>query len=293
MISHLISLASKLALLKTNRMKKLFILFTLLLFICSFSRKKITWVAIGDSITYLNEHTNETGDRITKGYMTRVVEKLSYINYINQGHNGWTSGAIAENLEKIAIPYADVYSLFLGTNDWWQGRVIGNLADYKNNTGNQTVYGSFRLIINQLRSLNNKATIILITPMQRGDFVYVANMKNNAYGSYKEKKGQMLAQFALAIDSIAQFEQFTLVDLYNTSSLSVEKMVKYKRLKDPQSGNYKNFPYPNFIGIPFNPATDEYPYPTEAIDITYDGLHPSDKGYAIIANKLVSILKKF
>ena len=82
-------------------MKKLFILFTLLLFICSFSRKKITWVAIGDSITYLNEHTNETGDRITKGYMTRVVEKLPYINYINQGHNGWTSGAIAENLEKM------------------------------------------------------------------------------------------------------------------------------------------------------------------------------------------------
>ena len=129
--------------------------------------------------------------------------------------------------------------------------------------------------------------------MQRGDFVYIANMKNNAYGSYKEKKGQTLAQFALAIDSIAQFEKFTLVDLYNTSSLRVEKMVKYKRLKDPQSGNYKNFPYPSFIGIPFNPATDEYPYPKEAIDITYDGLHPSDKGYTIIANKLVSVLKKF
>ena len=87
-------------------MKKLFILFALLLFICSFSRKNITWVAIGDSITYLNEHTNETGNRITKGYMTRVVEKLPYINYINQGHNGWTSGGIAENLEKIAIPIA-------------------------------------------------------------------------------------------------------------------------------------------------------------------------------------------
>ena len=274
-------------------MKKLFILFTLLLFICSFSRKNITWVAIGDSITYLNEHANETGNRITKGYMTRVVEKLPYINYINQGHNGWTSGAIAENLDKIAIPTADVYSIFLGTNDWWQGRAIGNLSDYKNNTGSQTVYGSFRIIIKRLRSLNNNAKIILITPMQRGDFVYIANMKNNAYGSYNEKKGQTLAQFAQAIDSIAQYEKFTLVDLYNTKSLRVEKMVKYKRLKDPQSGNYKNYPYPSFIGIPFNAETDEYPYPKEAIDITYDGLHPSDKGYSIIADKLVKVFKEF
>ena len=274
-------------------MKKIFILFTLLLFISSFSRKNITWVAIGDSITYLNEHLNETGNRITKGYMTRVVEKLPYINYINQGHNGWTSGAIAENLEKSAIPTADVYSLFLGTNDWWQGRAIGNLEDYKNNSGNKTVYGSFRIIINQLRSLNTNAKIILITPMQRGDFVYIANKKNNAYGSYNEKSGQTLTQFALAIDSIAQFEKFTLVDLYNTRSLRLEKMVKYKRLKDPLSGAYKNYPYPSFIGIPFNSETDEYPYPKESIDISYDGLHPSDKGYSIIASKLVKVLKKF
>lgn len=52
--------------------------------------QKIKWVAIGDSIpTYLNEYTND--NRITKGYMTLVVEKLPNISYINQGHNGWTS----------------------------------------------------------------------------------------------------------------------------------------------------------------------------------------------------------
>ena len=35
----------------------------------------MVWVAIGDSITYLNEHLGEANNRITKGYMTRVVEK--------------------------------------------------------------------------------------------------------------------------------------------------------------------------------------------------------------------------
>src|SRR3954447_11683596 len=61
--------------------------------ICSsFVPKEITWIAIGDSITYLNEHLKETGNRVSKGYMTRVTERLPYIHYVNQGHNGWTSG---------------------------------------------------------------------------------------------------------------------------------------------------------------------------------------------------------
>jgi hypothetical protein len=152
-------------------------------------------VAIGDSITYLNEHPNETGNRVTKGYMTRVKERLPYINYINQGHNGWTSGGIAESIEKLGLTKADVYSVFLSTNDWWRDRQLGTLSDYKNNDGNNTVYGSYRIIVNKLRSLNATAKIILITPMQRSDFVSLANKKNNAWGSYKNNKsGQSLKQ---------------------------------------------------------------------------------------------------
>src|SRR5687768_3137881 len=91
------------------------------------TEKKITWTAIGDSITYLNEHADETGNRITKGYMTRVVEKIPHFTYKNQGHNGWTSGGIAMEIEKLGLEKADVYSIFLGTNDWWQGRPLGTL----------------------------------------------------------------------------------------------------------------------------------------------------------------------
>ena len=69
-------------------------------------------------------------------------------------------------------------------------------------------------------------------------------------------------------------------------------MVKYKHLKDPQTGAYKNYPYPDFINIPFNPETDEYPYPIDAMDMTYDGLHPSDNGHAVIAKMLIKIMKQ-
>ncbi|AUD03024.1 SGNH/GDSL hydrolase family protein [Spirosoma pollinicola] len=274
-------------------MKKLVLFLVLVCLFSSFKNKELSWVAIGDSITYLNEHLNETGNRITKGYMTRVSEKLPYVHYINQGHNGWTSGGIADKIETLGLTKADVYSIFLGTNDWWQGRPLGHLTDYQDNTGNKTVYGSFRIIVDKLRSLNPQAPIILITPMQRVDFVYLTNFKNNAYGSYKAKNGQMLEAFANAIDSIGRYEKFPVVDLYHMPGLQAKKLVNYKRLKDPTSGVYTNYAYPKFIDVPFNPETDEYPYPVGAINKTYDGLHPSDKGYAIISRGLVKVIKQY
>jgi lysophospholipase L1-like esterase len=266
------------------------LLFIVILF--SFKKREITWVAIGDSITYLNEHSNETGNRVSKGYLTRVTEKLTNIHYVNQGHNGWTAARIADGIDKLNLVYADVYSVFLGTNDWWQGRPVGTFSDYSNNSGSKTLYGSFRIIIDKLRMLNKDARIILITPMQRGDFVYINNAKNNAWGSYREKNGQTLEQFANAVDSIGEMEHLKVIDLYHNSGITQQNMVKYKRLKDPQTGIYKNYPYPGFSNIPFDPATDEYPYPPGSINMTYDGLHPSDKGNAIIAKMIVKAMRK-
>ncbi|HLK29976.1 MAG TPA: SGNH/GDSL hydrolase family protein [Puia sp.] len=274
-------------------MKKILVLFLVSAVLFSFTQKKMTWVALGDSITYLNDHRNETANRITSGFMTMVTKKLPDISFINQGHNGWTATDIANSIEKLGLVKADIYTVFLGTNDWWRGNPVGSLADYQNSSGSGTLYGSFRIIINKIKSLNTDAKIILMTPMQRSDFVYINDAKNNAYGSYKEKNGQMLEQFAVAIDSIASLEHFPLVDLFHAKGMAVKDLVKYKRLKDPKTGVYKNFSYPDYIGIPFNPATDEYPYPVDAADITFDGLHPSDKGYEKITDMLVKIMKKY
>ena len=129
--------------------------------------------------------------------------------------------------------------------------------------------------------------------MQRTDFVYVNDPKNNAHGSYRAKNGQHLEQFAKAIDSIAQYEGFDAADLYHQKGMDVKHLVKFKRLRDPQTARYKDYLYPEYIDIPFHPGLDEYPYPTEAVDITYDGLHPSDKGYGIISKLLVKIMEKY
>ena len=267
----------------------------LLIVICltcnSCTRDRITWVALGDSITYLNEHADETGNRITKGYMTRVVEQLPHIAYINKGFNGWTAGDVAKRIDELGMVEAELYTIFLGTNDWWRGTPIGDLEDYKNHPGSNTFFGSFRIIIDKLRTLNRDAEIILLTPMQRVDFVYVADMKNNAYGSYREKNDQALAEFADAILQVGEYENLRVVDLYNKSGMTYENLVRYKRLQDPQTGDYRTYPYPDFIDIPFDPLTDEYPYPVDAIDMTYDGLHPSDKGYQVIARMLIEAIR--
>jgi len=275
-------------------MKKtmLLLLLPLLILAAAYTHRPLTWVAIGDSITYLNDHTDQTGYRLTKGYLTRVTEKLPYIHYINQGHNGWTSGRIARYIDTLGIPVADVYTILLGTNDWWHADRIGAWQDYAGNTGDSTVYGALRIILDKVRSLNKDAAIILMTPMQRGDFVYLKDMKNNAYGSYRDKAGQTLEQVADAILDIGRQEHLRVVDLYHDRHLAMPRAVRYKRLRNPLTGEYNNYRYPDYAGIPFNPATDEYPYPPDAVGITYDGLHPSDKGAALIARQLVKVLKK-
>lgn len=276
------------------RIFKLLVLGILLVGATSFApEKELSWTAIGDSITYLNDHADETGNRITKGYLTGVTEKLPYIKYTNQGHNGWTATRIAKDIEKLGLQKADIYTIFLGTNDWWHSGNLGTVNDYRDNTGYTTLYGAFRIIINKLRSLNPDARIVLITPMQRGDFVYINNPKNNAWGSYKPKDGHTLGDFANAVKEIGQLENIPVVDLYHKGSLSVKNAVNFKRVRNPRTRQYENYTYPAYTAVGFHPETDEYPYPPEAINITYDGLHPSDKGHKIIAGMLVKVMKKF
>ena len=166
------------------------------------------------------------------------------------------------------------------------GEDFGRYFKYKDNTGSDTYYGAFRIITDKLKSLNRKAKVILITPLQRGDFVYINNAKNNAYGSYRKKKEQELEQFANAVIEIGKTEKYPVVDLYHESGITPENVVNFKRLKDPQTGGYQNYTYPGYTAVPYDPANDEYPYPPDAINMTYDGLHPSDKGYKIIADML-------
>lgn len=274
-------------------MKTLFFsLFALFLVIDS-APKEVTWVAIGDSITYLNDHQDETGNRISKGYLTLIGEEFPNLKIVNKGYNGWTAVAIAEQFHKLDIPKADIYSIFLGTNDWWAGKPLGTIQDFQDATGIATVHGAFRAILDNIRSLNPEAKIVILTPMKRVDFVYINDPTNNAFGSYQAKNQQDLESFADALKNIGKEADLPVIDLYHHSQLDFEDLVHFKWMKNPASGDYQKYAYPDFIGVPFDPKVDVYPYPTESIAMTYDGLHPSDAGYQLIFECLLPYFKEW
>lgn len=265
-------------------MAKLFISILLLFF--TFPKPEKNWVAIGDSITYINDNLAETDNRVSKGYMTLVSQKLPQYQYINKGYNGWTVIQIANKWQTLDIPTAEIYTIFLGTNDWWAGNTLGDINDYKDDTGPSTVAGAYRLIIKQIRNINPAAKIVLISPMKRVDFVYYKNYRNNAFGSYNPKSGQTLEEFVNLFTAIARHEKLAIVDLFHNPKLDYKKLVKYK-LVENEDGKIIKLRYPNFDELAFDPNTGLYPYPPKAAAMTYDGLHPSDAGYKVIADEVI------
>ena len=274
--------------------KSIFLLLAVLMLASFTTHKELTWMAIGDSITYMNGRPELSKNRISKGYMDDVVEQLPYVHFVNNGHSGWTAKAIADNINNLDLVKSDIYSVFLGTNDWWTCLPIGTYSDYENNTGNQTVYGSYRTIIDKIRSLNPDAVIILLTPLHRTDYVDLNSPSVFIHGDYSANKdGVFLSQYADAIKTIVKAQHLQLADLYYKSGITTKNAVNYRRLRDPETHAYKNYTYPAWLSIPYNPATDDYPYPPEAMNWVYDGLHPSDKGHQRIADMLVKIMKKY
>jgi hypothetical protein len=76
----------------------------------------------------------------------------------------------------------------------------------------------------------------------------------------KTRMDKTLEQFADALKSIGRIEKFDVVDLYHQKGMEIEQLVKFKRLKDPATGEYKNYKYPDYTTVPFIPGKDEYPY---------------------------------
>lgn len=88
--------------------------------------KRWKWCAIGDSFTYLNDHLDETGYRVTKGYLDRILDRIGYLSLNNIGINGST---IADWISQ-PIPFADIYTVLLGTNDWNAENPLGTQEDF-------------------------------------------------------------------------------------------------------------------------------------------------------------------
>ena len=239
--------------------------------------EKVRWCAIGDSFTYLDDHLNETGHRVTKGYLSRIKDKVPELCLNNIGINGSTF----TDWIRQPIPEADLYTVLLGTNDWHQRIPMGSEDSF---TGRRpgTILGHLGILLDHIRAAAQEAAIIVGNPVERADFVYLLDPENHAQGSYAPENGLRLSELATAILNCCALEQVPTVNCHDLSGFTQENVVRFKRVR--QGDSIRDLPYPDYVGIPFSPAEDPYPYPPEAAGMTYDGLHPSDEGCAILAD---------
>lgn len=238
---------------------------------------EIRWCAIGDSFTYLNDHLDETGYRVTKGYLSRIGEKIPELKLNNIGINGSTFRDWIDQ----PIPEADLYTVLLGTNDWHQGIPMGSEADFSGRTAG-TILGNLGILLDHIRKAAPEACVVVGNPVERTDFVYLWDPENNAQGSYAPEQGQTLSCISAAILKCCGLEGIATVNCHDLSGFTPENAVRFKRVR--RGERVEDLPYPDYTGIPFAPGEDPYPYPPEAARMTYDGLHPTDEGCEILAD---------
>lgn len=72
------------------------------------------------------------------------------------------------------IPFADIYTILLGTNDWNAENQLGTQGDFQKRTRG-TILGNFAILLDHIRQANPKARIVVGNPVERADFVYTVN----------------------------------------------------------------------------------------------------------------------
>ena len=104
-------------------------------------------------------------------------------------------------------------------------------------------------------------------------------------------RGRLLCDIAEGIRNACESAGIPFLDLHGLSGFAPETAVRFKRVKNGRRAT-ESYPWPAYIDVPVDYENDDYPYPPEAADYTYDGLHPSDKGNEAIACLLAEKIRE-
>ena len=162
----------------------------------------LTWCALGTSITWYNDHVSSA---FTKGYETRVMERIRFDGFANRGVNG---GCVASAIRQV-VP-AGLYTVEHGINDWGNRVPPGTMADYENDTGTGTFAGGYRKVVDAIRAASPTAVVVLCTPRKGYGFggFLPANCNDRKEG------GHYLKDYADLVRAIAAKEGFPVADFF-------------------------------------------------------------------------------
>lgn len=164
------------------------------------------------------------GDSITNGSSTygywqdNCVYDLPITKYYKNGYGGYcasksSSSSYSSILDKMNdIPSADIYTVWLGTNDFSRNVPIGSITD---STGKEdSFYGGLKQIyVDLCNKKSNLPIIVFITPMKRTSTSGLAwDSANSA--------GHKLADYVDAIKAFCSNYACPVIDMFNISTVS-------------------------------------------------------------------------
>ncbi|WP_159467958.1 GDSL-type esterase/lipase family protein [Dyadobacter sp. 3J3] len=167
------------------------------------------WAFLGDSIT-------------AQGYYIPYVQAVHGFTWEKDGiggsciaqgkedieNDGVHRTAFVDRIAGITAMAADGIFIFGGTNDWYYNVPIGVVTD----TVKTTFYGALKYLLATLQSQNVGKTIVICTPLQRG----------NSRANYTAQKA-----YADAIKEVSGMYSVPLLDLFNSSGITYENIGQF------------------------------------------------------------------
>lgn len=178
------------------------------------------------NVKYDSEYNNYSictiGDSVTNGsstygyfqdYMLPLITKVS--THYKRGYGGYCASIpVATEFDSInsvssEFETTDVYTVFLGTNDFSRNVPVGTLNDATGITN--SFYGGLKQLYIDLTAKNMNATIILITPLKR---------TSSPSWDTANTVGHKLIDYVNAIKDFASNYGCPVIDLFNESGVS-------------------------------------------------------------------------
>jgi lysophospholipase L1-like esterase len=173
----------------------------------------LTWVSVGDSITNGNNLYNSVG----QGYYQETALPLlrNVKKHYKRGYGGYcyskSSTSAWSSILDVDSQFetADVYTVFLGTNDFSRNVPIGSTADAQGTLN--SLWGGMKQLYVDLRAKNPIATIIIITPLKR---------TSSPAWNTTNSLGLKMDDYVAAIKAFAAQYALPVIDLYNISGIN-------------------------------------------------------------------------
>jgi lysophospholipase L1-like esterase len=244
------------------------------------------YVEIGDSISWqydgkLENFASEgssTGYKAVGGYGQKICKKfgISYVNHASHGLNGRTFTQYMNEITTTTstdlvfkVPKdGDIYTIFLGTNDFGKAIPLGTELDFLNATfnpatnANPTIYGGIRAMVDYITDTSTTTKnkkIVFITPIGFGAYkgygTITSTWMKDSNGKIVEransvgvKMSDIVSAIKFAADQIGAY----VIDLYGQQGLVQKNRLNIDLAVD---GSGNPLVYQSVLGDNLHPNT--------------------------------------